>query len=99
MRAARLDKSALASPRTIPHSSAFLQVVVAVFWRPGRDDNGNVETKPVRSGLLHTVLFKETSNSSEKCFLYVEKMQYTQGIEMLSLLLSYLNVYFGDNDA
>jgi len=51
MRAARLDKSVLARPRTTLCTSAFLQVVVAVsFQRPARD--GNVETKPVCSGLL-----------------------------------------------
>lgn len=44
------------------------------------------------------MLFKETSNSSEKCFLYVEKIQYIQGIEILSLLLLYLNIYFRGND-
>ena len=54
MRAARLDKSVLACPRATLCASAFLQVVVAVsFQRPARDDNGNVETKPVCSGLLH----------------------------------------------
>jgi len=36
--------------------NCFLQVVVAVsFQRPARDDNGNVETKPVCSGLLQLV--------------------------------------------
>jgi len=54
MRAARLDKSVLARPRASLCASAFLQVVVAVsFQRPARDDNGNVETKPVCSYLLH----------------------------------------------
>jgi len=54
MRAARLDKSVLACPRATLCASAFLQVVVAVsFQRPARDGNGNVETKPVCSGLLH----------------------------------------------
>ena len=60
MRAACLDKSVLASPRASLCASAFLQVLVMFFQRPGRDDNGNVETKPVCSGLLHypnTVIF------------------------------------------
>jgi len=54
MRAACLDKSVLAHPRATLCTSALLQVVVAVsFQRPARDDNGNVETKPVCSGVLH----------------------------------------------
>jgi len=54
MRAAYLDKSILARPCATLCASAFLQVVVAVsFQRPARDDKGNVETKPVCSGLLH----------------------------------------------
>jgi len=53
MRAARLNKSILARPCATLCASAFLQVVVAVsFQRSARDDNGNVETKPVCSGLL-----------------------------------------------
>jgi len=53
MCAALLDKSILARPRPTLCASAFLQVVVAAsFQRPGRDDNGNVETKPFCSGLL-----------------------------------------------
>ena len=53
MRAAYLDKSILARPCATLCASAFLQVVVAVFFqRPARDDNGNVKTKPVCSGLL-----------------------------------------------
>jgi len=56
MRAARLDKSVLACPHASLCTSAFLQVVVAVsFQRPARDDNGNVETKPVCSDLLQGV--------------------------------------------
>jgi len=54
IRAVRLDKSALASPRATLCTSAFLQVIVAVFQRPGRDDNGNVETKPACSAILHS---------------------------------------------
>jgi len=54
--AARLDKSALACPCVTLCASAFLQVVVVVsFQRPARDDIGNVETKPVCSGLLQMV--------------------------------------------
>jgi len=54
MCAARLDKSVLARPHTYLCTSAFLQVVVAAsFQRPARDDNDNVKTKPVCSGLLH----------------------------------------------
>ena len=52
MRAARLDKSDLASPCTTLPASTFLQFVVVFFRKPGRDDNSNVETKPVCSGLL-----------------------------------------------
>ena len=53
MCAARLDKSVLAHPRATLCASAFLQVVVAAsFQRPARDDNDNVETKPVCSSLL-----------------------------------------------
>jgi len=64
MRAARLDKSDLACPRTTLCASAFLQVVVAAsFQRPARDDNGNVETKPVCSGLLQWLTVQvETSD-------------------------------------
>jgi len=54
MRAARLDKYVLARSRATLCASTFLQVVVAVsFQKPARDDNGNVETKPVCSSLLH----------------------------------------------
>jgi len=60
-----LDKSVLARPRATLCASAFLQVVVAVsFQRPARDDNGNVETKPVCSGLLHMV-----SHNMKECIL------------------------------
>lgn len=45
------------------------------------------------------MLFKEISNSSEKCFLGMEKVQCIQGIEMPSLLLLYLNIYFISNEA
>ena len=56
MRAARLDKSALARQLATLCASTFLQVIVAVsFQRPARDDNGNVETKPVCSSLLQCV--------------------------------------------
>jgi len=56
MCAACLDKSVLARPRASLCASAFLQVVVAVsFQRSARDDNDNVETKPVCSGLLQWV--------------------------------------------
>jgi len=53
MSVARLDKSNLACPRATLCTSAFLQVVLAVsFQRPAKDDNGNVETKPICSGFL-----------------------------------------------
>jgi len=56
MRDAHLDKSVLAHPRATLCASAFLQVIVAVsFQRPARDDNGNVETKPVCSSLQQMV--------------------------------------------
>jgi len=62
MRAAHLDKSALARPRTTLCASTFLQVVVeASFQRPARDDNGNVEKKTVCSSLLH----QHISNNSK----------------------------------
>jgi len=52
-RAAHLDKSVLARPHATLCESASLQVFVEVsFQRPARDDNGNVETKTVCSGLL-----------------------------------------------
>ena len=57
MRAAHLDKSVLARPCASLCASAFLWVVVVVsFRRPVRDDDGNVEKKPVCSGLLHIVM-------------------------------------------
>ena len=64
MHAAHLDKSVLARPRATLCTSAFLQVVVAAsFQRPERDDNGNVEAKPVCSGLLQHHAFWISRNT------------------------------------
>ena len=55
MRAAHLDKSALASPCLLCAQALSCRLECWFFQRPGRDDNSNVETKTICSGLLHTL--------------------------------------------